>query len=287
MDFGQVLSSKEVEAQFIKLYEAIHHLPGAIQWDIESDLLKRAAADNKELLKASGLSVYAFLMDHAFNGLSLSASGGKQQVSAIPQSVNVGTKAAPVYETRIRLDISAYGEVALRIRAGQVVHVDNPVYVYAGDDFTVTNGIPHHVQRSRGGKIEACWVRIVLPNGAHDYKVMWTDEIELLKSSSKNPGSKAWVGGFEGQPMPGMIRAKTLRHAFSTYPRIKIGANSEFADDTDDAGIDLYAQTIAGISAEEDDIATPEPDNTPEPTADATQQPQPHAASATEDNDIF
>lgn len=148
-----------------------------------------------------------------------------------------------MYEGRLGLIISGYGELVLRERTGQIKYADNPVIVYEEDSFSFTdnNGhksvsytcnLPH-----TSGKIIACFIRIVRVDSSTDYFVMFEEDWTRLADYSeknntyydKNTRQRVSRGANElyksrnGAIDTGFLMAKCIKHAFKTYPKVRIG----------------------------------------------------------------
>ena len=120
--------------------------------------------------------------------------------------------------------ISGYGEPSMRIRQGQIKYADNPILVYEGDEFRhgTKDGkvfLDHVAAYPRQtDNIIACYVRLERNDGSVDYKVLSIEEIQKLRKYSKDPDGKAWTDG-----LPGMVQSKTIKHAFRSYPKVRLG----------------------------------------------------------------
>lgn len=150
----------------------------------------------------------------------------------IPYNANVGTRQNPQWEKRANLQISPYGELIMRMRAGHIRHADRPVVVYDGDVFKIgTNEqgqkvIQYDAAIPRKSKtITACFIRIERIDGTVDFQHMLPDDWERLKafSEKKNNGKANALYGKDGNIDPGFLEAKMIKHAFKTYPKIRIG----------------------------------------------------------------
>ena len=80
-----------------------------------------------------------------------------------------------VWEKRLGLKISAYGEVYMRQRAGQIRYADNPVIVYEGDAFRpiIKNGAKFVEYEGAFPRLSdkpvAAFIRIVRNDGSVDF----------------------------------------------------------------------------------------------------------------------
>jgi hypothetical protein len=183
---------------------------------------------------------------HVINGLvnpleleALSGEGLKILILGYKQF----RRGKDLYEKRVNLTISGYGELVLRARAGQIRHADNPVIVYEGDTFQFGEQNGHKVVNymsafpRTSNKIIACFMKITRADGSVDYAVMTeADWKRLERYSFKNNGSFRDKSGNmvarganelyqsdNGQIDTGFLIAKCIKHAFKTYPKLKIG----------------------------------------------------------------
>jgi hypothetical protein len=156
----------------------------------------------------------------------------------IGRNYNTGTKEAPKWENRVVLTISAYGELVLRARAGQIRHADNPVLVYDNDEFSFSDKggrkevdytchLPHN-----GHKVVACYLRITRADGTIDYSVMTEEDWSRLaqysaKQDRKNHQANELYTANDGAIDTGFLMAKCIKHAFKTYPKVRIGRGTE------------------------------------------------------------
>lgn len=227
----------EVGDKFKHLYQVMHGVNnGSVFYESEKFHFAKLIQENKSLQECSKLSLYGVFMDVAVSGLSFDPNA--KQVYIVPFNTNIGTKNSPKWEKRASLMISGYGELALRIKQKQVLHVDNPVLVYEGDEFvTGTRGGGFYLEHKsviprKSDNIIACYLRIVRVDGSIDYSYLSMEEIQALRKFSKDPNSKAWTDG-----LPGMVKSKTIKHAFKTYPKIKIGDYSQQETNTIEAEV--------------------------------------------------
>lgn len=248
----ELLADESFSKAFIKLFVASKNgdeQQAAVHYDREAGFVIDAMYANNRLQNATTASLIALMLDLAYYNLSL-APVSKAQAYIVPRSYNKGTKESPNYEVRALLMISAYGELYLRQKNGIIKYADNPVMVYEGDDFSVINGKPNHTSYMNSNKITHSYIKIVRMDGSEDYKFFSMDQIQKYRSMSDSKNSTAWTGGKDGQPQIGMIEAKVIKHAFSSYPRINLGRS--MIEETDEfAGEALYAQMMGGITENE------------------------------------
>ena len=258
----EVVSLPEVRAKFIDVYNTVWgNGQGEAAYEREREYFNKQLRENTTLQKAidydylckqqgrllaMNFSIYNTFIEIAVSGLSIEP-GTRALAYIVGKNVNVGTPAAPLWEGQIRLVISAYGELAIRMRQGQVRHVDNPVVVYANDEFSFSdrNGrkevdytchLPH-----KGQPIVACYLRITRADGSIDYSVMteedWTRLAAYSAKQNKKTGANALYGvDAQGNTHidAGFLMAKCIKHAFRTYQKVKIGKAAELESEQEE-----------------------------------------------------
>lgn len=248
----QVANLPEVGEKFKNLYKVMHGKNGEVFYEAEKFNFTKLLQENQKLQSCTKLSLYGSFMDAAVSGLSFDPAA--KQVYIVPFNNNAGTKDNPKWEQRASLMISGYGELAIRMRQGQIKYADNPVLVYEGDEFaTGTKNGAYYLEHKasyprKSDNIIACYLRITRNDDTVDYKVISIEEVEKLRKFSKDPNSKAWTDG-----LPGMIQSKCIKHAFKTYPKIRKGSFSELESNT----VDVEAEEVPidyGISNEESEF---------------------------------
>lgn len=280
----EIVTAPEIADKFKHIYATVHGISNPAKaeafYQAEQFHFLKIINDNENVRKCTPLSLYGIFMDVAVSGLSFDPT--MKHVYVVPFNTNVGTKNNPIWEKRASLMISPYGELMLRKLQGQVKHADNPVLVYDGDVFeygtrdgaTFLTHIKKFGNESQRG-IMACYLRITRPDNSIDYKVMSLDEFEQLRQFSKDQNSMAWTTG-----RAGMFQAKTIKHAFRTYPKMRVGEFSKVAtieqagqEETIDLdyGIDYETGEVEEYS-EQPQAQLPESNSVPVPTF---QQPEP------------
>lgn len=238
----QVIRDEKVKAQFISVYNSIWGEGGESAYEKEAIFFNRCLRDNEKLRKCTGTSTFYAFIDLAVRGLTLEP-GSQALCYLVPRAIKVGAdqNGKSIYESVCNLTISGYGELVLRARAGQIRHADNPVIVYEGDSFQFGEQNGHKVVNymsafpRTSNRIVACYIKITRSDGSVDYSVMTEqDWLRLKDYSSKNnsyydkekgqmvskPNS---LYGTNGQIDSGFLMAKCIKHAFKTYPKLKIG----------------------------------------------------------------
>lgn len=298
----QVLEYPKVEQKFITMYNGIHGTDrGELIYNKEKANYQKLISENKELKTCSPLSIYLSFLDIAINGLSLDSTGGKQHCYLIPRSSKTGRKDGnnkDVYEKRVTVSVTGYGELTMRMRAGQIKYADNPVVVFEGDTFIPeldANGAKKitykaNVPRPATAKVIGAFIRIIRMDNSVDYQwLLEGDIVRLSQYSSRNNAKwddnlKRKVDGpanelffsFNGSIDPGFLEAKMIKHAFDAYPKVMTGRNTVFEADIKEEPIIDYG--IEDVEAEE---------VTDKPTAfgDESKNETPPAVTYTEDND--
>lgn len=248
-----VIRDERVKAQFISVYNSIWGEGGEAVYEREAIYFNRALRDSEKLRKCSGTSTFYAFIDLAVRGLTLEP-GAQALCYLVPRSAKVGIdqNGKDVYENICNLTISGYGELVLRARAGQIRHADNPVIVYEGDSFQFGEQNGHKIVNymsafpRTSNRIVACFLKITRSDGSIDYSVMTEpDWLRLKGYSEKNNtyydrSKGTWVSkpnalyGGEGQIDTGFLMAKCIKHAFKTYPKLKIGKGTSLESEVID-----------------------------------------------------
>ena len=233
-----VLENEGVKQRFVEKYNQIHNSEDGEQFfESEKYNFQKLIANSKDLKECSGFSIYGILMDIAAMGLTISPDS-KPVLYVLTRSTNVGTPQQAQWEKRAYLQVSPYGELALRIQAGQILYADRPVVVYEGDEFQP--GMNEHGRKfvkymasvpRKSKKIIASFIGLTRPDGSIDFFWMMDDEIERLKRASNkqnkggndNSKANALYTANDGQIDIGFLEAKTLKHSLMVFPKIKIG----------------------------------------------------------------
>ena len=234
---AQLATLPEVADRFKQIYKVMNggnEDQASVKYEAEKFHFMKLIQDKPDLQKCSKLSLYGCFLDMAVNGLSFDPTMKHAYVVSFP--TNIGTKNEPKWESRATLMISGYGELHMRVKQGQIRYADNPILVFEGDHFQHgTKGgkvfLDHVATFPRTSeKIIACYIRLERNDGSVDYKVMGIDEVLKLKAFSKQKESLAWTSG-----LPGMVQAKTMKHAFRSYPKIRMGDFSQLHSQIIDA----------------------------------------------------
>ena len=265
-----IVTSPIVRDKFINIYDTLWgNGTGEAAYERESNYFNKLLREKKELQRGTHFSLFTAFIDLAICGLSLE-QGVRALCYLIGRNVNIGTREQPKWEGRVVLTISAYGELVLRERAGQIRHADNPVLVYANDEFSFSdkNGrkeveyvchLPHTGQR-----IVACYLRITRADGSIDYSIMTEEGWQRLAEYSANQDRKnhqpnALYTSNSGSIDSGFLMAKCIKHAFNTYPKVRIGRGTELqSQQVEEKEIEIN-DDLYGVNTETGEVMQPEP----------------------------
>lgn len=238
---AEIVADENVSSKFIQLYNAIHGAKmGESIYNKEQFNFMKCLNDNPVLQECTKLSLYGCFLDIAVNGLSLD-QGPKPL--AYMTSRNAKIKLAngqDAWEKRAEIKISPYGELVMRMRAGQIKQADNPVIVYDGDLIKVglndrgkriVKEYDALIPRKKDAKIVGGFIRIERHDGAFENPWIDISEMDRLKaySNRQNKGTStdnkanALYTSNKGQIDPGFFEAKIIKHAFRSYPKVRIG----------------------------------------------------------------
>ena len=321
-----ITTNELVRDKFIQIYEAMWTpttgVSGEAAYERESRNFNRLLGEKEDIRKScSRFSICTAFLDVAISGLTLEP-GSRAQAYLLSRSIAVDSyldqqgQKKNKYETQCVLTISGYGELLHRARVGQIRHADNPVIVYAEDEFeygerngnkfvNYTCRLPH-----TSGNIIACFMKITRADGSVDYAVMLPEDWARLAGYSARQNrqwdgqNRRWV---EGRPNAlygqrgqdntfkidtGFLIAKCIKHAFKTYPKARVGRATQLeSQQVDDMEIndDIYGledgstvNTSTGeVMPKQDTGFAPAPDT----SAGVTINPETSAGNAEGGND--
>ena len=280
----ELIDQEGVKESFVSSCSKMHKMhpsDAEARYEQEARYYKRAVSESEKLKTATGLSLVASFLELAITGLSLQ-QGSKSDCFLEPRSTKIlvpekrGDNVVNVekWGQVCRLVVSAYGELNLRIKAGQIIRMNNPIVIYEGDHFqpkTNERGeltveyLPKIKERSK--KIIGVWCSIVLPHNGIDFKWLLDDDIERLKKYSTpktaatatyTPQANALYSANDGQIDPGFLEAKCIKHAMRAYTKLKISENIAFEDETEEESFATKEQvnTVQISSENEEDEET-------------------------------
>lgn len=249
-----------VKGRFVGILTSIHHMPtqdAEAAYEREAMFYKRAVNEDEKLRKCDNANLFSVFLEIAINNLSIQP-GGKADAFIEPRNMKITRKGAdgkPVEEwgCTASLNVSAYGELKMRIRAGQILRMNNPVVVYEGDRFQprtnergeMTVDYAPAIPR-KSNTIIGCWVSMMMPGGFIDFKWLLAEDIERLRTYSipkSKRGDATQTGNTlyrsnGGQIDPGFLETKTIKHAMKTCLKIRTSDSVTFdgEDEVEAAG---------------------------------------------------
>lgn len=234
----KITEDEKVRGSFINTFSKIHKVSvdeATMVYEKESLYFKKALLGNDKLQKCTKISLYSAFIEVAIQGISIQP-GQKSEAYLGSRGVNIGSRTEKNYIETAMLSITAYGELNMRISAGQIIRMKNPIVLYEGDHFQpLTNqrgelyvdykpAIPRKSQ-----KIYGSWVCIELPGNSLDFKWLLEDDIARLKGySGKQSSANALYTSDNGQIDPGFLEAKTIKHAMRAYTKLRVSDVAAF-----------------------------------------------------------
>jgi recombinational DNA repair protein RecT len=241
-----------IKESFINTLMKIHKKSEAdaeMIYEREAMYYKKALSEpNNRLKDCTGISLYSAFLEIAIEGLSIQP-GNKSEAYFESRNSKGGKdeKGNDIWVSTARLVITAYGELNLRIMAGQIIRMNNPIVLYEGDTFQpCTNDQGRlivkymtKIPRQQGAKIFGCYVSIELPHNGLDFKWLLDDDIERLKKYSiprggRDPKANALYSSNGGEIDPGFLEAKCIKHAMRAYTKLKVGDSVSFEGDEEE-----------------------------------------------------
>ena len=140
-----IIQSEAVRSRFIQIHDTLWGAgTGEPAYEREAIHFNAILRDNDKLQKATKFSIFTSFIDLAVCGLSLEP-GVRALCYLMGRNYCIGQdqQGKKIYEGRLVLTISGYGELVLRARSGQIRHADNPVLVYEEDGFSFTDNDGH------------------------------------------------------------------------------------------------------------------------------------------------
>lgn len=288
LQITEVADNPLVRQQFINIYGALWGDENAAAvYEREAIHFNRIIRDSDPLKMCTPLSAYIAFIDLAVNGLTLEP-GVRALCYLQPRRFKIGEKRGndgktyPVYEGRVNLTISGYGELYMRTRAGHIRHADNPVVVYEGDEFSFTDhgGVKTvnyalNLNHNASHPI-ACYLPMTRIDGTRDYGILLESDWGRLAGFSGRANkyfdkttnryverpNELYTSGADGSIDTGFLRAKCIKHAFSSYPKLRVGRGTTFEADAKPEQPDFY--NLGGCSFT-GSAADPAPDPAPQP----------------------
>lgn len=307
-----IVQSEAVRNRFIQIHDTLWGAgTGEPAYERESIYFNAILRDNDKLQKATKFSIFNAFIDLAVCGLSLEPGTralcylmGRNYKTNVPKTDAQGQPLRDrqgnityQYEGRLVLTISGYGELVLRARSGQIRHADNPVLVYEEDGFSFSDtdgrkqvsytcNLPH-----KSNHVIAAYLRITRTDGSIDYAIMLEEDWLRLQGYSAK-ANKRWDDARHayvevpnelytangGNIDTGFLCAKCIKHAFKTYPKVRIGKAELETQQPDEVEQDIEAfYNIDGQQQEEQPAMQQDPNppfgNQPDTSTGVTVDP--------------
>ena len=267
-----ILDCEAVMEKVVEVYNLMHGEGGEAFFERERQNFQKIISESIYLKKCTAFSIYTSIIDLSVYNLSVEP-GAQATAYLIPRNVNIGkgSDCKDVYETRCNLKISGYGELVIRASAGQILYADNPIVVYDNDEFSCSvSGEKKSVEYKcnlphKGHQVIGCFIRIVRSDRSVDYSWLLEEEIERLKGYSSK-ANKKWnererkyeckanelYTSNDGSIDTGFLIAKTIKHAFKTYPKIKVGKSTvlQSEDPEPEKTEDIYGVQTDSVPSE-------------------------------------
>ena len=126
----KIVENENVQTKFIQMYNAIWGSQMGEQiYHKEVFNFQKVLRENPSLAECTKMSLFGCFLDMAVNGLSLDNTS-HPHCYLIPRKVKTGQKderGYDRYEKRASVSVTGYGELTMRMRAGQIRYADNPV----------------------------------------------------------------------------------------------------------------------------------------------------------------
>lgn len=277
----KIVENEGVQSKFIQMYNAIWGSQMGEQiYHKEVFNFQKVLRENPAVAECSKMSLFGCFLDMAVNGLSLDNTS-HPHCYLIPRNVKTGHKderGYEIYEKRASVSVTGYGELTMRMRAGQIRYADNPVIVYEGDIFSISldNGVKKITYSAaiprKSSNVIGAFIRIVRCDGSEDYQWLLEGDIQrLAKFSAKNNSYYKNGQRVEGKANelyssnnggidPGFLENKMIKHAFDAYPKVRTGKFTVMATDQEEDVIDYGIVTEDGVnepSPTEPQVPTP------------------------------
>lgn len=265
----KIVENEGVQSKFIQMYNAIWGSQMGEQiYHKEVFNFQKVLRENPAVAECSKMSLFGCFLDMAVNGLSLDNTS-HPHCYLIPRNVKTGHKderGYDIYEKRASVSVTGYGELTMRMRAGQIRYADNPVIVYEGDIFSISldNGVKKITYSAaiprKSSNVIGAFIRIVRCDGSEDYQWLLEGDIQrLAKFSAKNNSYYKNGQRVEGKANelyssnnggidPGFLENKMIKHAFDAYPKVRTGKFTVMATDQEEDIIDYGLVTEDGLN---------------------------------------
>ncbi len=291
-----VVDDPRVRERFVSLYNKIHNTEtGEMFYEREKYNFQRIIQNSADLKQCTSFSIYGVLLDIASYGLSLDQAS-QPLMYVLFYNCQVGKN----WEKRAIIEISPYGELALRIQAGQISYADRPVVAFEGDKFQpLVNDMGNKIVLYKAAvprvskTIIGSFIKLVRPNGSFDFFWMLPEDVERLsrysEKKNKKTGANALYTSNGGQIDTGFLEAKTIKHAFKTFPKLKLGQFSQLQQEDTVQAMDygLNEEVHSQTPVQEAKEIQPEEEKQEPQSFDQAPVQEPQGVTVEDDDEIF
>ena len=254
----EVIQDDRVRDRCVSLHARLHGKDpdeSSLFHEKETFNLRRIIQSSPGLSSCTGFSTYGVLCDIMNMGITLD--------NTTRPLLYVLSRGNSAY-----VEISPYGELALRVKAGQLLYADRPVVVYEGDEFRpMINDRGQKVVRysatipRASGKIAGAFIKLVRPDQSFDYSWMLPEDIDRLAGYSSKQNKRTGKANDlytcnDGQVDTGFLEAKILKHSLKTFPPLRLGQFSTLSTDeasASDYGLDAPVPVQVPVDERERD----------------------------------
>lgn len=213
-------------------------------YEREADYFEKQTEASNDLKACTEISLKNTFLDIAATGLSIQV-GSKAEAYLESRNAKRIEQGRDLWFKVCSLKVSPYGELNMRIMAGQIIRASNPIIIYEGDTFQpYTNergdlSVDYKPAIPRVSKnIIGCYIQLILPHDGRDFKWLLLDDIERLmgysKKQNKSGNANALYSANGGQIDPGFLEAKTIKHAMRAYTKLHLPDSVKTEDDEEE-----------------------------------------------------
>jgi len=256
----EMVQDPKVADKFMSVFSKIHRASkeqAEAFYAAESLYFTQQIKANATLMSCTRMSLYGCWLDVAVNGLSFAPA--EKNLYILSRKFYPNNQNKSVFENRAYIAISPYGELRIRMQSGQISHADNAIIVYEGDKFApkIENDQKRVIwemkyPRTPGAKIIGAFIKITRNDGSVDFSWLLQEDIERLKGYSSRQGTtNALYTSNAGGVDSGFLIAKTIKHAFKSYPKVRIGEFSMLEEEEEEIFKGAYTPPPPGAPSDE------------------------------------
>lgn len=190
-----------VKDRFVKNYNICHkNKQGELQYNRQVVHFTQLVNSDDKLKNADRFSLYACFITAAVKGYSFDPQDNEIYLLAMDGKAYLWRQAG--------------AHVRRLIQTGQIQYAEQAKLVYRDDDFKVSKGVViDHIENFKSEEVIAGYVEMVLVDGKSRYFIYRPSDWQDWRKKSKQKDGANWVGGWNGQPSPGFLRTKLVKHA--------------------------------------------------------------------------